>query len=134
MSVAQDGSTQRARVIAAMVGSRTVSDAAVAAGVSPRTVYRVLNRPGVREDIAKAREQAFEEGGALLRGLYGEAVETMARFARTCRDEELRLRAACRLAELALRHDAAVVVARQVAEQEKRLAALEAVARPRRVA
>ena len=44
----------------------------------------------------------------------------MAKFARACRDEELRLRAARSLVELALRHDQAVVVARQLAEQEKR--------------
>ena len=36
------------------------------------------------------------------------------------------------LVELALRHDAGVIVARQIAEQEARLRALEALAQPRR--
>jgi hypothetical protein len=121
-------------MIAAMIGSRTVADAAVVAGVSTRTAYRILNRPGVRDEIAAAREQAFEEGGRLLRGLFGEAVELLARLARQSRDDEIRCRAARSLVELALRHEAAVVVARQVADQERRLSALEALTRPRRAA
>jgi hypothetical protein len=132
--VALDGTTQQTRLIAAMIGSRTVSDAAVTAGISVRTAYRILNRSGVRDQIALAREQAFEEGGRLLRGLFGEAVELLARLARGSRDDEIRCRAARSLVELAIRHDQAVLVARQVAEQERRLAALEALASPRAVA
>ena len=117
-----------------MCGSRTVSDAAVTAGISVRTAYRILGRAGVRQEIAKAREAAFAEGGALLRGLFGEAVELLARLARGSRDDEIRCRAARSLVELALRHDQAVLVARQVADQERRLAALEALASPRAAA
>ena len=119
--MARDGSPARERLIAAMCGSRTVSDAAVTAGISSRTAYRILNRPGVRDRIAQAREQAFAEGGALLRGLFGEAVELLARLARGSREDEIRCRAARSLVELAIRYDQAVVIARQVAAQEARL-------------
>jgi hypothetical protein len=117
-----------------MIGSRTVSDAAVTAGISTRTAYRILNRPGVRDAIREAREEAFEEGGRLLRGLFGEAVELLARLARGSRDEEIRARCARSLVELGLRYEQAVTVARQIAEQERRIAALEALAPRRRAA
>lgn len=132
--MAANGSARRERLIAAMLGSRTVADAAKTARVSERGAYRILKEPGTREEIGRRRTVAFEEGGALLKALFGEAVETLARLSRESKDEEIRCRAARAIVELGVRFEQAVVVARQVADQERRLAALEALARPRRAA
>lgn len=131
--MAANVSPRRERLIAAMIGSRTVSDAASAARVSERTAFRIMSEPGTREEIDRRRAVAFEEGGRLLRALFGEGVEVLAKHARS-KDAEIAVRAARAIVELGLRYEQAVVVARQVADQERRLAALEALARPRRAA
>ena len=117
-----------------MLTARTVADAARAAGVSERTAFRYLSAPGARAAIERERERAFAEGGALLKALFGEAVDVLAKLARESKDDEVRCRAAGRLVELAVRYEQAVVVARKVDEQEERLRALEALAPRRRVA
>jgi hypothetical protein len=132
--VAANGSARRERLVAAMLGSRTVASAAKAARIGERTAFRILNEPGVREEIERRRAVAFEEGGALLKALFGEAVETLARLSRESKDDEIRCRAARAIVELGLRAEQVIVMQRRLDEQERRLAALEAVARPRRAA
>jgi sigma54-dependent transcription regulator len=41
-----------------------------------------LDPDGVRAEIARRRALVFEEGGALLKALFGAAVETLARLSR----------------------------------------------------
>jgi hypothetical protein len=69
-------------VIAAMLEHKTVTDAAKAVGLHRRTVHRILARPRVEEEYRARRRELMDTAALRLRGLAGEAVETLGRIMR----------------------------------------------------
>lgn len=97
-------SPKKRRAIAALLTARTVEEAAQAANISSRTVWRWIREP----DFSQAMRQAENEAiGAAVRALVGDLVANFATM-RAARDDTtepaaVRLRAAQALDNSALR-------------------------------
>jgi hypothetical protein len=63
--------------IAALLSQRTVEDAARAAGIGTRTLFRWLDQPEFREAYLQARRQAFGQASARLQQATGAAVSVL---------------------------------------------------------
>src|SRR5262245_15486955 len=63
--------------IAALLSQRTVEDAARAAGIGTRTLFRWLEIPEFREAYLQARRRVFEQAGARLQQATGAAVSVL---------------------------------------------------------
>ena len=66
------------RIIAALLSSATVREAADVAGVSERTIYTRLKDPGFRAELDKARRELWRGYTMSLQGKVGKAIETIA--------------------------------------------------------
>lgn len=67
-------------VIAAVATGRTYPQAAELAGVSERTVRRLLDAPGVREQVAAERVRLAQEVADALTGLVPAALDRLRRI------------------------------------------------------
>lgn len=65
------------RAIAALLASGKVADAAVAAGVTTRTVRRWHKEPDFRHELALARSEVIESGARRLSGLTEKAIDVL---------------------------------------------------------
>ena len=108
-----------AALIAALAGGATMADAARAAGVGERTVYRRLQTPAFRARVIAARADLVERAAARLADAAGAAVTTLGELLVAGTPPAVRLGAARAVLELGLR-------LREQQEIEERLAALEA--------
>ena len=72
-----DITLRKRRFLEALVGGRSVTEAAKLAGVSHRTAYRYLDDPDVREALATFRRAALEGLADRLRTLGQLAAQTL---------------------------------------------------------
>ena len=110
----------RAIVLAFLTAGATRTTAAKAAGISLRTLERMID-PGFRVDLASARSAAYSDALGGIRGAAGRAVECLAALLGSKR-EGTRLRSAIEVIGLAMK-------ANEATDLEPRLAALEKIAR-----
>lgn len=106
--------------VAALLSGRGLTDAAAAAGVAPRTLYRWRELPEWRRYYLEAAREALEAATGELRGAASEAVTTL-RAALGDESPGIRVRAAIAVLDFALRAEAADLgdrVARLEAEAE----------------
>jgi len=82
------------RAIVAILGSRTVQDAARSAGVGRSTLYSWLQNEAFRAELTRRRDEVFDMAVSRLKGLVGEAVEGLGELVHSD-DERVRL-SACR--------------------------------------
>ena len=104
-------------LIAALAGGATVQEAARAAGVSERTVYRRLEHDTFRRQLAEARAELMARAAGALARVSTAAAATLAGLL-TAASESVRLGAARSILELAVK-------LRESEELERRIAALE---------
>ena len=117
MAVELNGKHRRA--IAALLTSRTVEQAAIAAGVGERTLYRWLDDPDFRAAYTDASRQLLAETVGRLRAATGEAVDAL----RAALQDDLtsnRIRAATVLLDTAVKVEVDDL-SRRVAELEEAL-------------
>ncbi len=76
-----------------MTSSRTFTEAAERAGISPRTIHRWMNDPAFREEYEQQRDEAAAIARAALRALMLDAVAVLAERLDT-EDPQERVRAA----------------------------------------
>jgi hypothetical protein len=105
-------------LIAALAGGATNQDAARRAGVSEKTVYRRLDDPTFRQQVADARAGLVTRAVAMLAEAGTEAVRTLRALLADGTPPAVRLGAARAVLELGTR-------LRESEELERRLAALE---------
>ena len=122
--MAESVSLRRDRIIAAMVTATSVARAAGTAGVSERTVYRVLGEAGARDEVARLRREAFASGFAALKACVTDAVEVQLRLLKS-KSEDIRYRASRSVLEMSIRHEQLLTLAGRIEEQEGRLVAIE---------
>lgn len=106
--------------VAALLAGRGLTEAAAAAGVAPRTLYRWRELPEWRRYYHDAAREALETATGDLRGAASEAVATL-RAALGDESPAVRVRAAVAILDFALRAEAADLsdrVARLEAEAE----------------
>lgn len=70
---------REARVAAALLQENTLRDAARRAGVSERTVYRYLRRPGVQKELRRGRGELFSAALSGLREAWSLSGRTLAK-------------------------------------------------------
>ncbi len=85
--------------LAALMNEPSVSEAAKAAGVSPRTVTRWLGREDFGSALRKLREQAIRQAVSRLTKACGAAVTTLIHLTEHGENEGVRQRAACAILE-----------------------------------
>ena len=107
-------------LLSALAAGSPVEEAAKAAGLSPRTVYRRLAEPGFRGRLATARDELASEALSELAGCASEAVATLRRLLRA-NNEHVQLGAARTLLDQLLRLREALALAERVATLERRL-------------
>jgi hypothetical protein len=107
-----------AALLAALAGGSTVADAARAADVSARTVFRRLQDPAFRSELEAARAATIERVGAMLADSATAAVSVLRALLDPVIPPSVRLSAARAILELALRY-------REVGDLEARVRALE---------
>jgi hypothetical protein len=107
----------RPEALAELIAGGTRASAAIAAGVSRRTLDRWLAEPGFKGELAEARARTFNDALAGLKGRAGKAVETLAALLNSKHEAERR-HAAVELLSFAMR-------ANDAGEFEARLAAVE---------
>ena len=105
------------RLLSALASGRSVSQAAQAAGLSERTVYRRLSGPAFQQRLSALRDELVTSALAELAGSAGAAVETLKGLL-TSREERVQLAAAKAMLDQLLRLREAVAL-------EQRLQALE---------
>ena len=104
-------------LVAALAGGATVQEAAAAAGVSERTVYRRLEADTFRRQLAEARSELIARAVGVLARLSSSAATTLGQLLKA-ESEAVRLGACRAILELAVKM-------RDAEELEARLAALE---------
>jgi hypothetical protein len=107
-----------------MMSSKTVEEAAEAAGISQPTAYRWLKHPDVIARLAGLRKDAMNAAMTQLQEAAPEAVEALRKILREAEGESPRVSAARVILELGLR-------AVELGDIEERLAKLEAIAQNR---
>lgn len=107
-------------VIAALLRGRTRTDAALEAGISPRTVYRMLQDDAFRGRLQQAQQEVLDGVIARMAFLAADAVETLGRLLEH-EHAPAQLGAAKALLDHTLRW-------RDAEQLEVRLSALEAIA------
>jgi len=110
----------RLAAMAALAAGEGRAAAAIAGGVSLRTLERWHSEPGFRDALREARRQAFDQGLETLKGITCKAVEALAQLLNSKREAERR-HAAVELIGFAMR-------AHETLEFEARLEALEKLA------
>jgi len=98
----------------------SVRDASKQAGVSERTAFRRCNSPQFRERVSALRSEMIERACGALSGSMGEAAKTL-RGLMLSEDEAIRLRASCKVIEMALRIRETVTLEERVSSLENRL-------------
>ena len=108
-------------LLSALAAGGPIEQAASAAGVSQRTVYRRLAEPGFRARLAASRDQLVVEALGELAASATEAAATLRRLL-WARDERVQLGAARVLLDQLLRMRETVELAERVAALERRAA------------
>ena len=110
---------KKSNAIVALLSQRNVEEAARAAGVPPRTLYRWLKEPEFRAAYREARRDALAQAGARLQQMSTAAVSTLGKIMVDPKAPAAsRVRAAHSVLEQAAR-------AIEIEDLEARLAALE---------
>jgi len=65
--------SRRRRAIVALMSTRTIAEAAEAAKLTERTIYRFLNEPAFRAELAEAERSAIKAAARQLVRLQGRA-------------------------------------------------------------
>jgi hypothetical protein len=111
--------TKQTKAITALLTSRTVTEAATAANISARQLYRWLELPGFVTALKAAESQVIDAATRRLLAGMGDALDTLHELMTTAESESVRRAAADNWLAQVLR-------VRELADLEKRLAALEA--------
>ena len=111
--------TADAALIAALATGATREEAAVAAGVSERTVYRRCDDHEFTSQVEDAQQDLISRSTARLGAATGQAIETLVDLLDAAQPPSVRLGAARAVLDSAMRW-------RDAEETELRLAALEA--------
>ena len=104
-------------LLASLAAGASVEQAAQAAGLSPRTVYRRLHDSGFQRRLQAARDELVTEALGELTGSAQDAVATLKRLL-DASDDRVKLTAARTILEQLLR-------LRETVQLEQRLSALE---------
>jgi hypothetical protein len=124
MSATAQQQTQEV-VIAALVAGQTATEAAAAAGVSARTVYRYMRDAQFRAQLAAGRAAQWAPVARRLRAGVGRALDLIEQLMNSTQTHEsTRLRAAVAYIEMA-------VQLKKVTDTDERLASLEDLAAER---
>jgi len=70
-------SSRQRRAVAALVSEPTLAEAARAAGVSRKTLYRYLSERGFREALAEAQGDVLRLSGARVAGLLSRSLDVV---------------------------------------------------------
>jgi hypothetical protein len=108
-----------AALLTGLLAGQTLSEAARSARIAPNTARRILEQPRVRQALAAARGRAIEEAVTVLASQATRAAQALVELAEHATQEQVKLAAATRVVELALK-------GRDLLDVEERLAALEA--------
>jgi len=108
-----------------LASGRTIPDAAREAGVSGRTVWRRMQNPDFRAQVAGLRAAALERAAALLGDLSVSAAATLGRLLKAD-SEQAQLGAARAILELGGKLRETVDLEQRLAEAERLLAEREA--------
>jgi hypothetical protein len=108
-----------AALLAGLLAGQTLTEAARNARIAPNTARRILEQPRVRQVLAEARGRAIEDAVTLLASQAVQAARALADLAEHAAQEHVRLAAATRVLELAIK-------GRDLLDVEQRLAVLEA--------
>jgi len=111
--------TKQAKAITALLSERTTTEAATAAKISERQLYRWLADPVFCAHLKQAEGQILDAATRRLVQSIGQALDTLEELNRAANSESVRARAANDL----LTH---MLKVRELADLEKRIAALEA--------
>ena len=111
-------------LLAGIVDGHTVGDAAVAAGVSRRTAFRLLARPDVAERLEQLQRQTIGHAHSRLSALIDPAADALGDVLTAESGPTARVQAARAVFSQALAF-------KQAGELENRIAALEAAVLPR---
>jgi hypothetical protein len=106
-------------LVLALACGATVEQAALKAGVSPRTAHRRLADPAFRSRVQAARDDLVQRTSGMLTASGGEGVKTLLALLKDGVPAAARLGAARALLELGLK-------VREAADLAQRVAALEA--------
>ncbi len=103
--MADSGSPKRgeAVLIGALLAGQTIVEAARTAHISERTAARLLTKPRVRQDLAEGRNQAIAGAVTQLAAAAATAAKTLSDLAEHATQEHVRLAAATRVLELAIK-------------------------------
>ena len=104
----------------AIAAGLSIRDASKQAGVSERTAFRRCNSPQFRERVSALRSEMIERACGALSASLGEATATLRGLMRS-QDEATRLRASCKVIEMALRIRETVTLEDRVRDLEERL-------------
>ena len=108
-----------AALLVGLLGGKTLAAAAQAARISESTARRIVGQPRFRQALSDGRGRAIEETVTVLSGQATRAAQVLVELAEGASQEHVRLSAATRVLELALK-------ARDQLDIEQRLASLEA--------
>ena len=109
--------TRRATFVSTLAASKSVADAAKAAGISDRTAARWHAEPDVRDELERLRRATLEHARTRLLGLVDEAADTLAAVMGE-RTGAPAVSAARTVLAQALRLDERVELERRIAELE----------------
>ena len=112
-------SRKHQEAIAALLGARTIADAARATGIGEKTLRRWLSEPDFQDAYRSAREEAVRGAVGRLQALLSKATETLER-ALSCGKPAVELRAAVAAFEQAYKGTELLDLADRIAALEKR--------------
>jgi len=92
-----------AELVLALAYGATPENAALKAGLSPRTVYRRLKEPSFRERVHQVRTEMTERAAGMLTAASMGAIRTLMHLQEAATSESVRLGAARSVLELACR-------------------------------
>lgn len=111
-------------VLAALAAGATIEAAAQAGAVAERTVYRRMDDPAYRAEIARQRQTAIDRALGRLASASASAVDVLVELAASAESETVRLKAADRaIAHVIALHDHVAVLDR-LEELEAQLATI----------
>ena len=120
--MAENGSEltpKQARAVQALITAKSIGDAAQAASVGERTLFRWLAEPAFRAALSQAEGDLLDAATRRLLGLQGQAIETFESvLADAAASQAVRLRAAQAVLDYLLK-------LRELRNVESRLVALE---------
>ncbi len=112
-------STKQQKAIAALLSERTARDAAKAAGVGERTLYKWLGEPGFRKALRSAEADILDDVTRRLTAGQRLALDTLEKLIQSARHESTKLTACVSWLNMYLKF-------RDMKDIEDRLTALEA--------